>query len=68
MRSNAASSALAAEKVHDPPVPAAATEKIELLGVRLPEDDQVSASRDHFIVTHYRLRAVPGTINDNVFS
>jgi len=59
---------LAAEHVHDPPVPAAAAEEIELFGQRLSQDDQVPASRDDIIVAHYRPRAVPGTINDDVFS
>ena len=59
---------LAAEDVHDPSVPAAAAEEIKLFGQRVSQYYQVSTSRDQFIVTHYRLRAVPGTINDNVFS
>jgi hypothetical protein len=59
---------LAAEDVHDPSVPAAAAEEIKLLGQRLSQYYQVPASRDDIIVAHYCLRAVSGTINDDVFS
>jgi hypothetical protein len=59
---------LAAEHVHDPSVPAAAAEEIELFGQRLSQDHQVPASRYDIIVTHYHLRAVPSTVNDDIFS
>src|SRR5262249_40163393 len=57
-----------AEYVHDPSVPAAAAEKVELPGQRPSEHHQVPASRDAVLVVYEPLGAIAGAVDDDVFS
>src|SRR6516165_6169477 len=59
--------ALPAEYIHHPVVRAATAEEIKLLGVRLAQDDQMSAACDHLLIVHQRLGAIPRTVDDDVF-
>ena len=57
-----------AEHIHDPPIPAASAEKVELLGVGLFQEHGMTALCDDVVVVHQCFGAVTGAIDNDVFS